>query len=54
MKNGTVPVNFPRDICLFDVQTVMYAAALHLVTALDGNKTMLTIFQKQVKYINNF
>lgn len=29
LENGTIPVNFPKDICLFEVNGVIYASALH-------------------------
>lgn len=45
-KNGTIPVNFPIDICLFEVKNIVFAAALHHQSQNIKNDTFLTIYKQ--------
>ncbi|KAJ6633707.1 hypothetical protein Bhyg_15533, partial [Pseudolycoriella hygida] len=50
LENGTIPVDFPIDICLFDVNGVLYASVLHFSTHPLGalnQTTILTIFKSE-------
>lgn len=42
---GTIPINFPTDLCLFDINSVLYAAALHQPAANVLNQTYLSVFR---------
>uniref|UniRef100_A0A336MVZ6 CSON007096 protein n=1 Tax=Culicoides sonorensis TaxID=179676 RepID=A0A336MVZ6_CULSO len=42
---GSIPVNFPIDICLFKVQDRVYAASLHQESS-KSNNTVLSIFRR--------
>lgn len=42
---GSIPVNFPIDICLFKIEDYVYAAALHKKSS-KGNDTILSIFDR--------
>lgn len=44
----TVPIAFPLDICLMEMQSTLYAACLHLNAYRTRNDTSLTIFKRIV------
>lgn len=47
---GSIPVDFPRDICMFQVDDLEFAAVIHSTNISNPmNSTRLSIFRKEDK-----
>lgn len=44
-----IPINFPKDICLFELNNNIYAAVLHYNELKNDLNITLSIFKKMVR-----
>lgn len=45
---ATVPITYPIDICLMELNNVLYASCLHVEPLDNGNQTAFKIFKQVV------
>lgn len=50
---ATIPVTFPVDICLMEIDKILYAICLNIERTDGGNKTMLKVLKKVVGIRSN-
>lgn len=45
---ATIPITYPLDICLMEVDQILYAVCLNLLEPQDRSKTVLKVLKKGV------
>lgn len=49
---ATIPINYPIDICLMELNDILYASCLHVETSANRNQTAFKLFKQTVSSTN--